>query len=56
MIYQDFNIYEMKNAKGTVIFTVYDHINDENPFPDQYFDTQLEVFTAIENLISSRRK
>ena len=51
MIHLNINIYELKNeVTKQVIFTTYDHVNDENPFEGQFFNTHLEVFTAIEQL------
>tara|TARA_R110000737_G_scaffold192199_1_gene213581 strand:+ start:290 stop:463 length:174 start_codon:yes stop_codon:yes gene_type:complete len=51
MIHLNINIYELKNeVTGQVVFTAYDHVNDENPFEDQFFNTHLEIFTAIEKL------
>jgi hypothetical protein len=55
MIHLNINIYELKNEKtGQVVFTAYDFVNDENPFEDQFFDSQLEIFTAIEVLNTKR--
>ena len=51
MIHLNINIYELKNeVTGQVVFTAYDHVNDENPFEDQFFNSHLEIFTAIEKL------
>ena len=55
MIHLNINIYELKNEKtGQVIFTTYDHVNDENPFKGQFFNSHLEIFTAIEELNATK--
>jgi len=55
MVHLNINIYELKHKlTGHVVYTTYDHINDENPFEGQFFSTQLEVFTAIEQLKATR--
>ena len=55
MIHLNINIYELKNeVTGQVIFTTYDHVNDENPFEGQFFNSHLEIMTAIETLNAKR--
>ena len=55
MIHLNINIYELKHKQtGQVVYTTYDHINDENPFEGQFFHSQLEVMTAIEELNATR--
>lgn len=55
MVHLNINIYELTHKQtGHVVYTTYDHVNDENPFEGQFFSTQLEVFTAIETLNAAR--
>jgi hypothetical protein len=55
MVHLNINIYELTNKlTGITIYTTFDHTNDEDPFEGQYFNSQLEVMTAIETLNATR--